>query len=176
MGQHQTHLVRWGVRVWGPTQAWQQPAPTPRPGWWERVPSWTPQLGSLRLDQGVRARGTGRGDPGSTLSRLWPPPGGFPRGRRAGRAGPTGVEPASISGGARLCGDRLGLDTVSDLRSRCVRCFRLQTLHAAAHPPRRDPPLRPDPGRERLARWRVPRAENPRSSAVPLLGKLKPYG
>ncbi|XP_024837749.1 tumor necrosis factor alpha-induced protein 2 isoform X1 [Bos taurus] len=111
MGQHQTHLVRWGVRVWGPTQAWQQPAPTPRPGWWERVPSWTPQLGSLRLDQGVRARGTGRGDPGSTLSRLWPPPGGFPRGRRAGRAGPTGVEPASISGGARLCGDRLGPDT-----------------------------------------------------------------
>ena len=34
MGQHRTHLVRWGVRVWGPTQAWQQPAPTPRPGWW----------------------------------------------------------------------------------------------------------------------------------------------
>ena len=69
MGQHRTHLVRWGVRVWGPTQAWQQPAPTPRPGWWERVsPSRTPQLGSLRLDQGVRARGTVRGDPGSLPS------------------------------------------------------------------------------------------------------------
>ena len=135
----------------------------------------TPAWQSSPRSGGACARHRTRG-PGSTLSRLWPPPGGFPRGRRAGRAGPTGVEPASISGGARLCGDRLGPDTVSDLRSRCVRCFRLQTLHAAAHPPRRDPPLRPDPGRERLARWRVPRAENPRSSAVPLLGKLKPYG
>ncbi|XP_060257928.1 tumor necrosis factor alpha-induced protein 2 isoform X1 [Ovis aries] len=62
MGQHRTHTVRWGVRVWGPTQAWRQPAPTPRPGWWERVsPSRTPQLGRLRLAQGAHARPRARG-------------------------------------------------------------------------------------------------------------------
>ena len=107
------------------------------------TPAWqsSPRSGGAR----ARHRTRGPGQPAVTLSRLWPPPGGFPRGRRAGPAGPTGVEPASISGGARLYGDRLGPDTVSDLRLRCVPCFRPQTLRAAAHPPRRDPPLRPIP-------------------------------
>lgn len=141
--------------------------PFPDPPAWQA----SPRSGGARARH--RTRGPGQPPTPVTLPRLWPQPAGFPRGR-GGAGRPEGGGACVYFRRRPALRRQLGPDTVSDLRSRCVRCVRPQTLRAAAHPPRRDPSLRPDPARERLARWREPRAENPRSSAAPLLGKLKP--
>lgn len=89
------------------------------------------QAGPAPPAGGARPRAQGHGPPLHSCLGLRPRV--FRGG--GGGAGRAGAESASISGSAGLCRGhrRLGLDTVSDLRPRCVSP---QALRAAARPPR----------------------------------------
>lgn len=117
-GAPSSQPISGGRRTMGPRQA--EPGPP-----WVRFPaphrprrrsaSRATQPGPVARSDTPAPLGGARATPGSGTQAApgrtlpWPPPAGFPRLPRAGRAGGrAGAESATISGGARLCWDRGG--------------------------------------------------------------------